>query len=336
LILEALGAGVVGLDANGVVVSANPHASQILQRGPRELDGKTLAEIAPAMGRKLAEAPATTRGEATITSADGTPAALGFSTSPVEDPDGRLRTVLLLQDISALQEIRRQRDRLLQIAVIGEIMPTLLHEIRNPLAAVTAMLEVMIEDATPELATDLHAILGEVGRITLGLQGIGALVRTLHSPTHCAVDLAVREACRLIEQMAAKRGVKVLATGPDLAPVPIDRSAICGLVFNLAKNAIEACTAGGHVTVDVRIDGEDLVLSVDDDGVGMTPETLTRCRELFYTTKDAGSGIGLALCAEVVAASGGTLSVDSRAGDGTRIVARVPLHPPAAAPASAS
>lgn len=264
------------------------------------------------------------RGELTIHGPSGAPVAIGFTLSTLEWPDGT-HHVLLFQDISTLLELRRQRDRLLQMAVLGEVMPTLLHELRNPLAAVTAMLEVLVEDADQNLQGDLHAILCEVRRMALGLQGIGGLVRTMHSSTFTAVDLAVREACRLLDSAASRRGVVLEALGPDLPLLPIDRGATCGVVFNLVKNAIDACPAGGHVRVHTRVEDGSLALSVADDGCGMTSDVLARCRELFFTTKDTGSGVGLALCAQVAEASGGSITIDSAAGQGTTVTLRVPL-----------
>lgn len=347
-ILDVIGAGVLAVRADGVVTRANPTASRILRRALSDLEGHAIDDIIAPIDELLARAGESvaqsgirkrgtraeserSRTEIWVQHADGTMIALGFSVSTVQDLEKGVHHVLLFQEIAPLLELRKERDRLLQIAVIGEVMPTLLHEIRNPLAAVTAMLEVLVEDASPELQTDLHAILSEVRRITLGLQGIGGLVRTLHSHTYCAVDRAVRESCRLLEQAATRRAVVLTSEGPDLPLLPMDRGAICGVVFNLVKNAVDACPNGGHVNVNARLEGDDLVLSVRDDGIGMSPELVDRCRELFFTTKDTGSGIGLALCTHITEASGGTLRIESAVGEGTRVVVRVPTRAPAAA-----
>jgi len=325
-ILEALGAGVIAIREDRTIASANPHAARILRRPLNEIEEHPIGQVVAPL-EVLAAAGERNRGELSVELPDGSRVALGFSLSELHPFPGGPHYVLLFQDISPVLELRKQRDRLLQMAVIGDVMPTLLHELRNPLAAVTAMLEVLIEEAEPEMAGDLHTILSEVRRMTLGLQGLGGLVRTVHSPSHCAVDLAVREACRLLEPFAERRGVTLVATGPDMPLLPLDRGVLCGLVFNLVKNAVDACSSGGRVEVDARTVGSSLALRVRDDGSGMTPEVLARCRELFFTTKDSGSGIGLALCAQVAESSGGVLTIETGVGRGTEVLVRVPVRP---------
>lgn len=339
-ILQALGAGVMVVGGDGVIVSANPHAARILHCDTNKLEGASIASVIAPLSELLsatAHAPdstsLTSRGEARVRLDDESEITLGFSIAEMASPANVPQHVVLFQEISSIRELRKQRDRLLQMAVIGEVVPTLLHEMRNPLAAVTAMLEVLLEDAPNEMQPDLHAILSEVRRMTLGLQGIGGLVRSIHSSTHCAVDLAIRETCRLLEPTAERRGVRLEAHGPDLPLLPIDRGAICGVVFNLVKNAIDACPNGGLVTVSAWLEPreayDELIVTVVDDGIGMSPQVITRCRELFFTTKDTGSGIGLALCSEITQRSGGGLEIQSELGQGTCVTLHVPAEPQA-------
>jgi signal transduction histidine kinase len=170
------------------------------------------------------------------------------------------------------------------------------------------------------------AILAEVRRLTRGL-GIAGAVRPMHSATDTAVDLAIRGACRSFEAPARRRDVELRAVGPDLPLLPFDRGAICGVVINLVKNAIDACASGGHVTVDARTAGDRLLVSVEDDGAGMTTHVIAHCRELFFTTKEMASGVGLSLCDRVVEASGGSLSIKSILGHGTCVTVDLPIAP---------
>lgn len=321
-ILDVLRAGVLAVTRDGMVTRANPKAAKIMRRSEADFVGKPIAEILAPLPDLLAVGQE--RGELTVERADGTPVGVGFSLSTM--PDGG-QHVILFREITSVLELRKQRDRLLQAAGLVGVMPTLLHDIRNPLAAVVAMLELLAEEASPPLSQELHAVLGQVHRITLSLQGIAGLVETMHAPTTCAVDRTVREACLLLAPLATQRGVTLRAIGPDLPPLPVGSGAVSGVVFNLVKNAIEASIEGGRVDVEASLAGDELSLVVEDDGAGMTPETLARCRELFFTTKTSGSGVGLALCQRVADASGGRLEISSHLGLGTRVVLRVPLAP---------
>ena len=334
VVIEALGAGVLTFRPDGTIVQANAMAGRILGR-PRELVGARVDDVLCATETLRAGSASSTPGlsvpdtrhQVSVTLPDGATRALGFSTSQFVDPDsGTVHHVVLFQEITALLELRRDRDRLLQFAALGDAMPSILHEIRNPLAAVTSLLEVLVEEQEGKLQEDLHVVLCEVRRMGLGLQGIGGLTSSMHARRFSAVDLAVREACRVLEPAAARRGVSLSAVGRDLPLLPIDRGIVSGVVFNLVKNAIDACEPGGHIDVDARVEGEEFVLRVSDDGQGMTPEVAARCCELFFTSKEKGSGIGLALCRQVAESSGGRLSIQSTRGVGTTVEIRVPFH----------
>lgn len=224
-----------------------------------------------------------------------------------------------------LQEIRTQRDRLLQLAAVGEVLPSVLHELRNPLAAVTTMVEVLVEEAPDGLRQDLHAVLWELRRMGLTLQGIGGLSRQVHGPTPEAIDLAVEEACAVLTPTARALDITLATEVAAMPLVALERAVIKGVVFNLVRNAIDACRPGDRVVVSARVDGDAFELSVRDTGRGMTPAVLARCTELFFTSKANGSGIGLAICRQVAERGRGSLTIASEPGVGTTVCVRIPL-----------
>jgi signal transduction histidine kinase len=323
-ILDGLRAGLLATDLELRVVRTNAAAESILRRHASAMLGADLAEIIPSLQARCVECEE--RCELTVARGDGTEAALGLTIGPYFDGNGeRIGCVVLFQDISAINELRRERDRLLQLAALGDALPSVLHELRNPLAAMTAMLEVLVEDTAGDMQADLHALLVEVRRMTLGLEGIGSLVRPVVARKYSAVDHAVREAVRLMDKGAAERGISLRAIGPDLPLLPLSTGPISGVVFNLVRNAIDACQSGGNITVDARIDNDCLALAVADDGVGMSEATAAQACDLFFTNKDKGSGIGLALCKQVAETSGGSLTIETQLGVGTTVTMRVPL-----------
>lgn len=329
-VLDALGSGVLALRDDGAILRANRGAQRILRRPLADLVSARIDDVLAPLAQLVAAGtePVTGRHELAIDLGDGTRGAIGFGLSSFEAADGRLRWVVQFQDILPLLELRRQRDKLLAMAALGDALPSVLHELRNPLAAVTARLELLVEETEGSLQIDLHAVLSEVRRMSLGLDGVGGLVRSARASSNTAIDLAVREACRVLEPVAERVGVHLEARGPTLPLLPIDRGVMSGVVFNLVKNSIDASSAGGSVIVTAELDeaGSTFVLRVEDDGCGMPPEVLERCTDLFFTRKDKGSGIGLALCKRVAESSGGRLAVDSRVGRGTTVTVWVPLR----------
>lgn len=325
--LDALGAGVLVLDPGGVVVLANARASEILDRPVDALVGAAAGESIAPLARLL-EAPGG-RTEVELALADGRRRAVGVSVTrfvPAGAAPDTHHTVCLFQDLSSLRTLHQERDRLLQLAAVSGAMPSLLHEMRNPLAAIATMVEVLLEEpAAAGLQADLHAILTEVRRALLGLNGLGAVGRSLRCATYEAVDLAVEETVRVVQASAAAAGVKVHATQSFLPLLRFDPAVMRAIVFNLASNAVHACGTSGEVHVRLRlVDDSLLELVVEDTGSGMTPDVLAHCTDLFYTTKRHGSGIGLALCQRAVEGAGGGMTIESAPGQGTKVTVRVP------------
>ncbi len=330
-VLDSLRAGVLLVSPDEWVVDVNDYAAEALRMPREDLMGRRLDEVILPM-RELQRIAREARGakpEVGVRRGDGSEATLGYSLSAVDDDD-EVTTVFLFDDVSSVLELRRQRDLLLQLAVVGEILPSLLHELRNPLAAVTTMLEVMVEESDGAVQADLHAVLWEMRRVSLGLEGIGGVGRSLRSDSFEAVDEAVREVCRILSAVAARKGVTLLCEVPGIPLLLLSRGTVKAVVFNLVKNAVDACRRDDRITVRASLDegGRTFSLSVTDTGRGMSADVLAKCRTLFYTTKENGSGIGLAICARAAEEAGGALDIESAPGRGTAITLRVPLaHP---------
>lgn len=326
--MEHLPAGVLVVDAAGVVRYANRFARTFHGPVGDGLEGVAIEGLlAPLEALREGARNRERRGELTHTDGAGQRRALGYSMASWEG-DREARTAVLYQQIDGVHEIRTQRDRLLQLAVVGDVLPSILHELRNPLAAVTTTLEVLVEEAPEGLQQDLHAVLWELRRLGLGLQGIGGLNQHAHGAAPEAIDLAVEEACKVLASSARAQGVSLRTAVEAMPLLRLDRAAIKGVVFNLVRNAIDACKGGDEVLVAARVDGDRFELSVRDSGRGMTPDEQARCTELFYTNKPNGSGIGLAICRQVAERGRGSLEITSAPGAGTTVLVRIPLVPP--------
>jgi signal transduction histidine kinase len=161
--------------------------------------------------------------------------------------------------------------------------------------------------------------------VTLGLQGIGGIGRSPIGESFEAIDEAIGEAVRVLQPTAAIKGITLADKTATLPLLPLDRPVIKGIVFNLLRNAIDACGPGCHVAVEAHLVADTFELRVRDDGKGMTREVLARCSDIFFTTKESGSGIGLAICRQATERAGGDFSIESEPGRGTTVTVRVPI-----------
>ncbi|MBK7861251.1 MAG: PAS domain-containing protein [Archangiaceae bacterium] len=322
-LLDALPTAVLRMTQDGVIVYANPRASRLLgdaQPGDRVND--LLSQLASHDAATDRESP---RRLARVRRPDGTALDVGFQAQALDGAGGR-EWAVVFQDLSDVQKLRSERDRLLQLAAVGDVMPTLLHEFKNPLAAITTAMELLIEESVDtQIASDLHAVLQEVRRLTLTLDGVGRLGQSLRSAQYSAIDHCAREAFAVLTRMGKEKGLTLVAQIPTLPLLPIDVGGCRALVFNLVMNAIRACASGDTITLSLELQPKALLLTVKDTGSGMTSEVLARCRELFFTTRPRGSGIGLALCQSLVDSAAGELNIASQPGQGTTVAVTIPF-----------
>jgi signal transduction histidine kinase len=132
------------------------------------------------------------------------------------------------------------------------------------------------------------------------------------------------EAADLVEPLATKRQVSVVVEGGGAARG--DREQLRRAVLNLVRNAVEAAPAASVVEVAAQVDGRDAVVEVRDRGPGLAPEARASLFRPFFTTKERGTGLGLALAKKVADAHQGALALAPRAGGGTVARLRVPVR----------
>lgn len=237
--------------------------------------------------------------------------------------------LLIFRDITNANRLRAERDHLLQMATMQEVLPILLHEIKNPLASIHLAVELMVEETEDgPLRTALYSIFHEIRRISLTLEGVGGMNLDLRSIRAQPIDQACLDVFSVLSVTGGNRGIQMES---DIRPLPLlylDSAGFRALTFNLLNNAIQACSRDASIKLSLHLEGGHVVLLVADTGTGMTPEVLARCKETFFTTKSKGTGIGLALCVSLAEKAGGTLSVESTLGVGTRVTVIIPTNQP--------
>lgn len=302
----------------------NARAAEVLGKAGEELVGTNVKELFGDQDPQPGAARLTTK----VRRPNGEVITLGYTVSNVTTPEGHAARAVSFRDLSDTVRLTQERDRLLQLAAVGEAMPTLLHELRNPLSAVLTTVELLIEESPDGPTRDsLHAILTEARRIALQLDGAGAVGKSLRARTSAAIDFACRDICFMMAGHAERADVNLRSDIPDLPLLPLDPATTRAVLFNLVTNALHACPPSSTVCVHLRLahDGNDLEVSVIDNGAGMSSDVYARCTDLFFTTKRHGSGIGLALCRRAVESAGGTMDIQSVPGVGTAVVLTIPV-----------
>jgi len=247
---------------------------------------------------------------------------------------GRVTEALATQ-VSNLErmtaELRAGEERLVRaerLSAVGEVAARVVHEIRNPLAAIGGFARSLIETEEPPWGKReaLEIIVDEVRRLETIVREVLDFSRPATPKiAPVALDRLAQEVLDLMRwEMDDARVVGRLVADPRPPPVAADRDQIFQALVNVVRNAVHAMPQGGVFAVRLRAVGHAVEIAVEDQGVGMPPEVKARVLEPFFTTKSSGSGLGLTIASQIVREHGGEIRIESEEGRGTTVALRLP------------
>lgn len=230
--------------------------------------------------------------------------------SPVRDGETIVGWLILADDRTDYmrwQEAARQAERL---AVTATMVGALAHEMRNPLSAARGLLQLIGRKKEPEKTKSyVDLVLRELDRVTRLLNEFLLLGRPAEMDTE-PLDLVsfMNELTPLIFGEADTAGAKVEIDTEKVRHVAADPGQITQVVLNLVRNAVEAAGQDGLVSLSLRETGEGVALSIKDSGPGLTGEVMGKLFRPFFTTKEGGIGLGLAVVQAIVHNHGGEIT----------------------------
>jgi signal transduction histidine kinase len=203
----------------------------------------------------------------------------------------------------------------------------LAHEVKNPLAAIKGLSTHMARNAADaKTAERLAIVAAEADRLQAIVDGFLSFSRGLDelkiAPTR--PHEVGRELGVLLETRAQEAGVTIEVSGDETLVIDADVRKLRQALLNIVINAIQASPRGSKVGIDVTRECTGVLMTVRDDGLGMSPEILERIRKPYFTTKEGGTGLGVAVARGVVEQHGGKLEFKSAAGKGTVVSIRLP------------
>ena len=335
-VLGGMVEGVIAVDADERIVHINRAAASILGAGTKPLHGRHVWELAHALdvARILTDS---LREELVLTGKarllePGGERVLELFASPLRDGEGRITgSVVVLHDVTRLRRLEEVRR---------DFVANASHELKTPIAAILGLVETLLDDGDgvpPEMRTRfLERIRHQSQRLSALVQDLIALSRLEsrdREEDREAVDVS-RVAADAFHSLApaaeAKRLDYRIETPDEEVRILASERDLREAVENLLDNAVKYTPEEGRVVLRVSRDDGEAVLTVEDDGIGIPPELHDRVFERFFRVDQArsrevgGTGLGLAIVRNVAQSLGGTVSLDSAPGSGSRFTLRFP------------
>ena len=337
-LLERLGSGVLRTDPALRIVEANPAAHTLLDRAPGSIVGRTVMEAflhtaVESIARSALEG-AQAVGEVHLADADG-PTLIVRGQRAV---DGG--TWLILDDVSELRRLQRIRT---------EFIDNLSHELRTPLTTVSLLAETLAREADAPGASLPPRMRDRIGKIEIETGHLVQMVSELLDLSRIEsggtiglledLDMGrlATDATERLRLFAERQGVRLrVVTEADLPSVRGDGARLGQVVINLVHNAVKFSPDGGSVTIWARVEGQEVITSVEDRGLGIPTGAQARVFERFYkvdrsrlrAVEGGGTGLGLAIARHLVEQHGGRIWVESVEGRGSTFALALPIAVP--------
>ena len=252
-------------------------------------------------------------------------------TAPVKGENGEVHGYIqLIQDVTELKRMEEQMTNSEKLASIGRLAAGIAHEIGNPLTSIFSFVQILREIEQEEFKKDsLKTISFHINRISEILKQLSGFSKMpIGEPRQCQINEIIESSINLIKYNKKAKEIDIIEKlSPSLPEVSIDCNQLSQVFVNLILNAIDAMPNGGELTVKSFVKRNNIVIQFKDQGLGIPKENLIKIFDPFYTTKEKGTGLGLAVSYNIVKKMNGTLTVESEVNKGSTFTITIPIKP---------
>jgi len=353
-IIQSLDSGLLTVDLSGNINFLNRTAEKILNRNEDKLKDTSIYDLFPKIdsmieqARKKASTPSSDyqRYETLLTNHDGRKIYLGFSISPLTDPEGSLiGHTLIFQDITKFKEMEEEIKRVDKMAAIGLLAAGMAHEIRNPLASLSGSIQLL----KTELALDdqqehlMEITLRESERLNALITDflLFAQPPQTHKVLYPMRKILEETIDLFIHSPSFHDGIRIRRpSSREEIEASIDPDQMKQVFWNLFINAAQSMSKGGEIQVQLgkgngwgvtglplssQQGGKEWAkISIIDSGNGIAQEEKEKIFEPFFTTKENGTGLGLSIVHKIIENHNGLIRVDSELGRGSNFIIYLP------------
>lgn len=327
--------GLIFIGEEGRLAALNDVSEKLLTLSLRDVMGKKASDVLPqqitGLIDDLKNPDEVSSRDLPIASRDKTMIFEASASILRDENDTFLGHIVLLRDITEIEHLKREVERKERLASIGSLAAGVAHEIRNPLSSIKGFATYFKERYRdiPDDQKIADIMIGEVERLNRVIGQLLDFSRPMdlrRSPS--SVLELVNHSLGMIEKQAQEKGIVIdqgmMSDDPCIASIDPDK--IGQVMLNVFLNAVEAMDGGGTLSVSLQKDEvrSRFIIGVGDTGQGISEEDLLHVFDPYFTTKQSGTGLGLALVHKIIEAHDGEIKIESRTGEGTTVSVMLP------------
>jgi PAS domain S-box-containing protein len=325
---------------SGELVTINPALALMLgYETPQELDGINIVEdllLDRAVGSdlifQLAEHGQVLDVECDLRRQSGEPMSARLSIRLVTDPaDGHVFHLGIVKDVTDQKRLAQQLIISERLAVVGELVAGVAHEVRNPLFGITTTLSALARSLEDRTAVQpfIDVVMTEVSRLNYLMEQLLEHSRPIRLDGDIsALRIVIEEVAEEFRGPATEKGVDLRIEYHDPEGPRVDRRKMHGVFTNLFENALQHTGRGGQIRLNAATKqngSAEVQIEVSDTGAGIAVENQHKVFEPFFTTRPNGVGLGLAIVRKTIHDHGGTIALRSNGNSGTTFIIKLPL-----------
>jgi two-component system sensor histidine kinase HydH len=326
--------GLIALNDQGKIVTCNEKAQAVLEVACSDALGREALTILPDQLKKiLAELPAIggfLERDIRLISAEGKEHIWEAVAAGIMDEGIPVGRILLIRDVTSIRQMENEVTRSRHLNSIGSLAAGVAHEIRNPLSSIKGFAVYFKErlSGNKEDEQTADVMIAETERLNRVISQLIEFARPLELKKEKVqfVEL-VQHTIKLIAADAQKNKISVkVDAAAEMPAVEVDPDKIKQVLLNIFLNSLAALKEGGKLTIELSRGTDNLTVIISDNGAGIEKMDLPKIYDPYFTSKPAGTGLGLAVVQKIMEAHGGRINVESTARKGTKVFLYFPLY----------
>lgn len=329
-IIENVSDGIVVLDQNDFVISVNQAAQRLFSKNEKDIIGKQFIDV---FEDKNCEE--ILKSENNIMefecSVGNYKRVLLISKSEFTDENKNVNKIIVIRDLTDQKELEAQIERKERLTAMGQLASSVAHEIRNPLNTIGTITQQLGKDFSPkenvsEFKSLTDLVYKEVRRINDTVENFLKFARPQPiNSEYFSLNELLEQLKKQYESLLSQKNIELNISNKFLGEVFWDKTQIQQTLMNLMENAIDSIDVKGQISISIlQTIPDNIEIVFSDTGKGISKEDIKKIFNLYFTTKDKGSGIGLSIVQKVIAEHNGIISVNSELGKGTTFTILLP------------